>query len=55
MREYNQAHLNRKNSRTETAIFLKNFIAYSLYRWHWLCEFQLSQLGPISVRRETMA
>jgi len=35
MREYNQAHSNRKNSGTESAIFLKNFIAYSLYRWHW--------------------
>jgi len=32
MREYNQAHLNRKNSGTETAIFLKNFIAFSLFR-----------------------
>jgi len=55
MREYNQAHSNRKNSGTESAIFWKNFIAYSSYRWHWHCKFQLSQLGPVSVRRGTMA
>jgi len=37
MREYNQAHSNRKNSGTESAIFLKYFIACSLYRSHWCC------------------